>query len=398
MSSRQSALRIIVTGLVGAYPIGGVAWDYFQYPIGLARLGHEVVYYENTWMWPYHPIENTPVETASYSVDYIARFFRNYAPELAQRWHYRHLASESYGLTETEFESFARTADLCLNVSSASTLPAKLGIRCLRVFLDTDPGYNQIVLSERPQWSSNVDRWAEEFRNYDRYLTYAENIGEADCPVPTLGVDWITTRMPIILDLWRDPSTPADSAPWSTIMTWNGFPGPLIYNDCEYGSKDVEFARIASLPGQIKNPLKIALGGAGAPAQSLVEQGWIVVDGPNATLTPERYREFIKHSRGEISSAKNVYVAMRTGWFSCRTGCYLASGRPAVVQDTGFSKYIPVGQGVIAFNTLEEAKAALETAEENYTLHAAAAREIAAEYFRSDNVLARMLDAIFAKA
>jgi len=395
MPAHDSSLRIIVAGLVGAIPIGGVAWDYLQYVIGLSRLGHDVVYHEDSSIWPYHPIENQPVDTANYSVDYIARFFRTYAPELSGRWHYRHLGAESFGLSESEFQNFATSADLYLNVSAANPLPPALGSRCITAFLDTDPGYNQIVLSERPSWSANIDRWADEFHRYDRYLTYAENIGREDCLVPQLGVDWITTRMPIVLGLWRDLPPPPDDASWSTVLTWNRFRGPLVYRGREYGSKDIEFAKIASLPGKTSARLKIALGGAG-PLQSLAAQGWEVVDAPTATLTPENYQEFIAQSRGEVSTAKNVYVAMKTGWFSSRTACYLAAGRPAVVQDTGFSKHISVGKGVLTFDTVDQASAAIDAVEGNYPKHMAAAREIAVQYFDSDRVLRRMLDVIFA--
>jgi hypothetical protein len=397
MSAHDSSLRIIVTGLVGTIPVGGVAWDYLQYAIGLARLGHDVVYHEDSGIWPYHPIENQLVDTANYSADYIARFFQTYAPELAECWHYRHLGAKSFGLSESEFQNFAKSADLYLNVSAANPLPPALNSRCITAFLDTDPGYNQIVLSERPSWLANIDRWAEEFHRYDRYLTYAENIGREDCLVPQIGVDWITTRMPIVLGLWRDRGPPPNGASWSTVLTWNRFRGPLVYRGHEYGSKDIEFVKIASLPGKTSARLKIALGGA-APLQSLAAQGWVVVDAPIATLTPENYQEFIAQSRGEVSTAKNVYVAMKTGWFSCRTACYLAAGRPAVVQDTGFSKHISVGKGVLTFNTVEEASSAIEVVESNYLEHAAAAREIAIRYFDSDRVLVRMLDAIFASA
>src|SRR4030095_15157428 len=178
MSSRPSSLRIVVTGLVGAFPVGGVSWDYLQYPIGLARLGHDVVYHEDTRLWPYDTIQNATVETASYSVDYIAKFFRTYAPELSNRWHYRHRGAESFGLTESEFVRFAGSADLFLNVSGANPRPAALGPRCLSVSLHTDPGFNQIGLSRPAVWST-AEEWAasvEEFKRYDRFLTYAENI------------------------------------------------------------------------------------------------------------------------------------------------------------------------------------------------------------------------------
>ena len=396
MPARERSLRIIVTGMVGAFPVGGVAWDYLQYPLGLKGLGHDVVYHEDSGLWPYQPVENTRIETASYSVDYIAKFFATYAPELVDRWHYRHLQKESFGLSESAFKEFAKTADLFLNVSAANVPPEELGRHCISAFLDTDPGVNQIHLSERTPWSANAGgSWSKEFGRYQRYLTYGENIGQPDCSVPDLGVAWITTRMPIVLSLWRGHERAASGAPWSTVMTWNNFPGPLRYRGREYGAKHLEFEKIIALPRKTKAPLKIALGGDG-PAERLSAQGWLVVDGPTTTLTPNDYVDLILKSRGEISTAKNVYVAMRTGWFSCRTACYLASGRPAVVQDTGFTKYIPAGKGLLAFDTVEEAAAAIDAVEGNYDVHAQAAAEIAAEFFDSDRVLGRMLDDIFA--
>lgn len=397
MAPRSSSLRIVVTGLVGAYPVGGVAWDYMQYPIGLARLGHDVVYHEDTRGWPYDPVQNSVVDTASYSVDYIARFFQTYAPDLGNRWHYRHLGVESFGLSESEFDRFAQSADLFLNVSAANPRPAALGPQCVQAYLDTDPGFNQIVLAEPPAWTSaGRSVWlTEEFKRYDRYLTYAENIGREDCLVPPLGVRWITTRMPIVHSLWRNVPAASDRGAWTTVMTWNNFPGRLVHAGREYGDKGAEFSKIIALPRRSSHPFKIALGGDAAPVQELLQQGWAVVDAPKATLTPESYRAFIAESRGEISTAKNVYVAMKTGWFSCRTACYLAAGRPAVVQDTGFSKTVPVGKGLFAFDTLEQAVAAIETVEGDYALHAAAARDLAANEFGSDKVLTRMLDDIF---
>ena len=397
MAPRSSSLRIVVTGLVGAFPVGGVAWDYLQYPIGLARLGHDVVYHEDTRLWPYDTIQNATVDTATYSVNYLADFFRTYAPELSNRWHYRHVSTESFGLSESDFERFAGSADLFLNVSAANPIPAALTPRCVTAYLDTDPGYNQIGLSLPPPWSTEAE-WAasvEKFKRYDRFLTYAENIGREDCLVPLLGVPWITTRMPIVTSLWGDGPAAHGGAPWSTVMTWNGFRSPLVYDGREYGSKDVEFAKIMTLPQRTFHPLKIALGGNAAPLQELLRQGWAAVDAPKATLTPESYQAFIADSRGEISTAKNVYVAMRTGWFSCRTACYLAAGRPAVVQDTGFSKTVPVGKGLFAFDTIEQAVMGIETVESDYRRHAAAARDLAVDQFGSDKVLARMLEDIF---
>ena len=389
----NSRLRIVVTGLAGLYPVGGVVWDYLQYLIGFARMGHDVYYHEDSWSWPYHPVKKTNTADGDYSAAYIAGFIRDYAPDLNHRWHYLHLHEQSFGMSRAEFNEVARTADLFLNVSGACMIPEELSPRCVKIFLDTDPGYNQIMLSERLKWSENVDRWCAGVEAYDRHFTYAENIYGADCLAPRMGFDWKTTRMPVAVDLWEQigaVSAP-DDAPWTTIMTWNAFKGKLIYKGVEYGSKGAEFEKLVDLPDRVSARLKVAVGGVNAPLERLAENGWEVEDGPEATLTPERYKDFIVASRGEISPAKNVYVAMRTGWFSCRTGCYLAAGRPAVVQDTGFASIYPSGEGLIAFNSAEEAAAGIEAVESDYTRHASAAREIAREYLDSEKVLGRLI-------
>jgi hypothetical protein len=391
VSSRQ---RIIVTGLVGLYPLGGVAWDYFQYVIGLARMGHDVYYHEDTWTWPYHPVENRNTAEGDFSARFIRDFFEAYAPELRDRWHYLHLHEKSFGMTREAFDEVARSADLFLNVSGDCFIPESLSPRCVKVFLDTDPGYNQIMLSERFAWSENVERWCSIVESHDRFLSNAENIGREGCLVPAVGLDWKPTGRPVVLDLWDPgrPQAPPPEAAWTTVMTWNNFKGRLVYEGVEYKSKGAEFERVMELPRQLEVPLQIALGGSSAPLERVARHGWQVVDAPEVTLTPARYQQFIAGSRGEFSTAKHVYVAMRTGWFSYRTACYLAGGRPAVVQDTGFSSLLPVGEGLLVFDTLEEAGEAIREVEGNYERHARAARELAEEYCDATTVLRQLLE------
>jgi hypothetical protein len=392
----SQSLRIVVSGMVGVYPVGGVAWDYLQYVIGLARLGHDVFYHEDTWSWPYHPVEKTRTADGAYSAGFVGRFFERYAPELKDRWHYLHLHEESFGMERPAFDEVARTADLFVNVSGASMIPEALGPRCVKAFLDTDPGYNQIMLSERFTWSENVERWCAGVADHDRFFTYAENIHAPDCLVPRLDFDWRTTRMPVVSELWGQTPVDAAAVPnWTTVMSWKEFGGPLVYRGVEYGSKSREFEKLIDLPTRIRLRLRVAVGGSEAPRERLAQHGWEVVDGPSATTTPEDYRNFIEGSRGEISAAKHVYVAMRTGWFSCRSACYLASGRPTVVQNTGFPPQLPVGEGILAFDTVEEAAEALARVEADPTRHARAAREIAGEYFDAAGVLARFVEEAF---
>lgn len=390
----RERLRIIVSGLVGLHPVGGVAWDYLQYVLGLARLGHDVYYHEDTWSWPYHPIECRQTDDGRYSAEYIASFFGNYAPQLSGRWHYLHLHETSYGMSRKAFDRIAASADLFLNVSGASLLPDTLGPNCTKVFIDTDPGYNQIVLSERFAWSENVSRWCELVASHDRFFTYAENMFGEDCTIPKLDFDWKLTRMPVVMDLWRFLSIelPPENTPWTTVMTWNVFKGPVVYRGIEYKSKGEEFERIIELPLRLDVDFKIAVGGGGVPRERLAAYGWQVADGPTATLTPADYQQFIGSSRGECSTAKHIYVALRSGWFSCRSACYLAAGRPVVVQNTGFSSVLPSGSGMFAFNTPEEAISAIETIETNYTRQSQSAVELASEFFDSRHVIEQLLD------
>ena len=385
--------RIIVTGLVALYPVGGVAWDYLQYLVGLRRLGCDVYYYEDTWCWPYHPVELRNTSDGSYSAAFISNFFERYAPELNSRWHYLHLHETGYGMSRDAVREVAGSADILVNVSGACMWPEGLSASCVKVFLDTDPGYNQIMLSERLEWSENVDRWCASVREHDQHFTYAENIDGPDCLVPRLDLDWKTTRMPVALDLWEPlaKTSPGPGAPWTTVMTWNDFKGKLVYRGTEYRSKGYEFEKLMALPAMVPASLKVAVGGKEAPFRLLDSHGWEAVDGPSVTLRPEQYRTFISDSRGELSVAKHVYVALRTGWFSCRSACYLAAGRPVVVQDTGFSRVFPTGQGLASFSTLEEAAAAIGEIEADYDRHARAARSLAREHFNSDIVLSKLL-------
>ncbi len=391
-------LRIIVGGLVGQFPLGGVAWDYFHYLLGLDALGHEVYYHEDTWVWPYDPTRRSPVDDAKYTSKFLRDFFKTYAPQLADRWHYVLLHEKHYGMTRDQFDRVARTADVFLNVSGACFFPDALNPKCVKVFLDTDPGYNQIMLSEKFPWAKNIDNWCGMVASHDRHFTYAENIYNRDCKVPRLNFDWITTRCVVNLPHWSAlrAEPPPRAAPMSTVMTWDWFNGRVKYKGVEYRTKVIEYTKFHDLPRKTDVPLKLAVGGK-VPYRRLKADHWKSVHANRVTLTPGAYQKFIQNSAGEWSVAKNIYVATRTGWFSCRSACYLAAGRPAVLQDTAWSKFIPSGRGVIAFKTMDEAIAGLEAVAADPAKHRAAAYDIAREYLAPDRVLAPMIDAIFKK-
>ncbi|MGF1632351.1 MAG: hypothetical protein ACFCVE_00745, partial [Phycisphaerae bacterium] len=273
-------LRIIVGGLVGQYPLGGVAWDYFHYALALHELGHEVYYHEDTWVWPYDPVKGYPTDDPAYTVEFIRSFFATYAPGMADRWCYVLLHETYFGMTREGFEDVCRSADVYLNVSGACFVPEMLPARCRRVFLDTDPGYNQIVMATRPAWSENVDRWVEQVRAHDVHLTYAENIHADDCAVPKVGLDWRVTRPPVTLTHWADlaANPPAADAPFSTIMTWSYFKGALVHDGVEYFGKSAEYDKFDKLPKQSGVPVELAVAGYTRPDERLVADGWLLAD------------------------------------------------------------------------------------------------------------------------
>ena len=396
MKPASEKLRIIVGGLVGQFPFGGVAWDYFHYLLGLRELGHEVCYHEDTWVWPYDPVRRTPVDDADYTVKFLADFFARHAPDLADRWHYVLLHDKHFGISESAFNEFAESADIFLNISGACMMPDRLSPRCIKVFLDTDPGYNQIMLHKRPAWSPNIEKWCALVAAHDRHLTYAENIHGDDCLIPRGRFDWRPTRCVVTLPQWRwtkDSPPPAD-APFTTVMTWDYFGGKLIHNGAQYGTKVEEYEKFHDLPRRTAIPLLLAVGGEKGPWAKLAADGWQAISAHGATLTPHAYQQFIAGSAGEWSVAKNVYVSPRTGWFSCRTACYLAAGRPAVVQDTGWSRFLPTGNGLFAFSTMEEAIGGLKSIAADSVRHRAAAYDIAREYLAPDKVLPAMIGSI----
>ena len=292
------------------------------------------------------------------------------------------------------FEEIARTADLFLNVSGACSIPDQLSPQCRKIFLDSDPGYNQIVMSERPEWSENVQRWCASVSAHDKHFSLAENILSSDSLIPKMDIQWNVTRVPIILDAWKHlvEVQPPDHASWTTVMTWNPFKGKLMYQGVEYEGKGAEFEKIFTMPQRTHCPFTVAIGGGNAPMDRLFTHGWQVVEGEEVSLTTKAYQDFIATSWGEFSPAKHVYVAMRSGWFSSRSACYLAAGRPVVTQDTAFSKVLPVGTGLLSYSNLEEAVEAVHEVNGHYSQHAKAAREIAEEYFDSDKILSQLIE------
>jgi hypothetical protein len=383
-------VKAVVTGMIATYPVGGVAWDYAQYALGLERLGFEVYYLEDTGLDAYDPARREYGGDGGYGAAFLEQSLAALSATLAGRWHLRAADGTTRGLAPGDLGDVLAESALLLNVSGSALVRDEY-LRCRnRILVDTDPGWNHF--RNYPRWDAQPGwRGTRGWRAHDHFFTYAERIGAPDCALPTLGIDWQPTRPPVVLDLWR-PKPPGER--WTTVMTWRNFPESIEYRGRRYGAKELEFDRIEALPGRTAARLEVAVGGSGPPVGRWRSLGWSVIDSHSVSATPEDYRDYIERSRGEFSVAKNVYVATRSGWFSCRTVCYLAAGRPAVIQDTDYSSAIPCGEGLVAFRSLDDAAAGIERVEADYARHQAAARALAAEHFAAERVLGDMLGRI----
>lgn len=383
-------LRVAVTGLAATYPYGGVFWDYMQYPLGLRRLGHEVMYVEDAERWCYDPISHTFVEHGGRHADW----FSKRAEDLNfEEWFFRDATGREYGKAWDEVARFCRSADLFLHLSASCWMREEYFDAERVVFVDTDPMYTQ---SSVPGYLAgkvdDLDRArVEMLRRHDAFFTFGENVGAPECRIPTGLFDWKPTRQPVVLDLFEDSRIPVSGRRnvLTTVASWEPSKVDLVVEGVAYGGKSVEFERFVGAPEKSLLPLEVALSGD-APVERLRERGWHITDPGPVSGDPWAYVDYLASSFGEWSVAKNAYVESRSGWFSCRTACYLALGVPAVVQDTGFN--VPTGEGLFKFSTLDEAAAGTEEIARNPERHAEAASSLAAEYFGSERVLSRLIE------
>ena len=384
-------MRVVVTGLVATYPLGGVSWDYLAYVDGFRRLGAEVLYLEDTGGWFYHPAAATFGDDVAPNLAYLrAALARIDAADVA--WAVRAPDGTLHGSDPALVSRFCRGADLFLNVSGACWLRDEYRGARRTVYLDTDPGFTQTKLRAAEQGIATADQQfsVDLIHQHDRFFTFAEHIGAADCRVPPCGLDWKPTRQPVVLERWPLRRQADADAAYTTVMSWKVESAPPLIDGVSYGGKDVEFRRFRDLPRRVDVPFELALGGA-APRDELAAHGWRVVDAYQRSTTMDVYQDYLYASRGEWSVAKQVYVALRSGWFSTRSAVYLAAGKPVVVQDTGWSAHYPTGEGLFAVSTVEQAASALREVERDYARHCAAARAVAERELDAGRVLERLL-------
>ena len=330
--------------------------------------------------WYYEPGSDSMVSGHKPFVDYLSRTFEKYG--LDGRWTFVAHTGEQYGVTGQRLQAFLGSAELFLNVTGAGVLKDAYRKIPNRAFLDTDPGFIQFRLAK------GIRRDKEHVERHTTHFSFGCNIGPPECTIPTLGVRWRPTVQPICLSLWPELPAPADGH-YTTVLKWQSY-DTFEFEGEEYGLKEPEMIRFLDLPQRTGERLELSIAGH-PPADELRASGWILRDGLEVSGSVEDYQSYISGSKAEWSVAKQAYVKTNSGWFSERSACYLASGRPVILQETGYSNWMRTGKGVIPFTNLEEAGAALEDVSTRYPEHCAAARELGHEYFSADKVLRTLI-------
>jgi hypothetical protein len=346
----QKPVSILVSGMIAKVPgQGGAAWAVLQYVVGLARLGHEVYFIE-----PIEPADIRPAG-APLAASINAEFFMSVVREFELEGHAALVVAgtdASVGLSHAEVRRAAEDADILINVSGTwrdRDITDRIGVR---LYLDLDPVFNQL-------WhTGNVDVHLD---GHTHYATVGQAIGDNDSPVPTCGVTWIPTLQPVVLDMWPVAGAVTYDG-LTTIANWRGY-GSIEYGGVFYGQKAHTLRELIDLPKRTSERLILALAihpDEVKDLQALRQNGWELIDPASVADTPSKYRTFVQGSKAELGVAKSGYVKARSGWFSDRSACYLASGRPVLAQDTGFSRYLPTGRGLLRFESSSEAADGIE--------------------------------------
>jgi hypothetical protein len=347
-------------------------------------LGHDVFFFEDSDDYPscYDPLRNVMDRDPAYGLDFTGRAFARLG--LGSRWTYYDAHRGCWlGPAADLALSVCASADVLLNLSCVNPVRSWMEEVPVRALVDTDPAFTQIRHLTDPRARARAD-------GHTTFFSYGENIGQYGCTIPDDGLPWRPTRQPIVIDAWSPTHGPA-GGPFSTVMLWDSYPS-ADYDGMHYGMKAESFDPYLQLPALTGERFELALGSSREPRERLARHGWTTLDPREPTRDPWTYQDFIKRSKAEFSVAKHGYVVSHSGWFSERSAAYLASGRPVVVQDTGFSRWLQADSGVLAFRDLDEALARLETLNASYERECVAARAVAEAYFGSATVLTRLLE------
>jgi hypothetical protein len=361
---------------------GGHAWAFLQYALGFRQLGYEPVFIDRL------TAEMTTDEEGGGSkaaLDAGVHWFQG-VMEFAGLGDSCSLLLDdgaTVGLSRRELRERISQAPCLINVMGFLDDPDLLEAAEQLVFLDVDPGFPQL-------WRELGQ--ADLFAGHDRFVSIGGNLGRAGCQIPTCGLDWIAVRPPVVLEQW--PAAPTSSRVFSAIGSWRGPYGPVEFGDRTLGLRVHEFRRFVELPLRTGADFRFALDADPADdrdVESMRNNGWQLVDPHTVAASPAAYREFIRSSGAEFGIAKNIYVATDSGWFSDRSACFLASGRPVLCQDTGFGDALPSEEGLVAFSTIDEAEAGVDGILADWSRHSRTARQIAEDLFDARKVLGGLL-------
>jgi hypothetical protein len=376
---------IILSGMIAADPWqGGATWAVLQYLLGLLDLGHDVCFIEPIAAKAVQPDPND--FPGSENVAYFDEVMRQFGLEgraallLAG-------TKATAGLGYERLVGVAKRADLLINISGMLQDERLLGPIARRVYLDLDPAFNQLW-----QAAQGIEM---RFGAHTHLVTVGQAIGQPECPIPTCGCQWIPTFQPIVLERWP-VAGPVHYDGLTTIANWRGY-GSITHDGVLYGQKAHSLRPLLGLPRLTREKIMLALAIHPDETQDLAAleaNGWTLLEPGVVAHTPQAYQQFVQGSKAELGIAKSGYVASRCGWFSDRSVCYLASGRPVIAQETGFSRYLPTGEGLFSFTNTDDILAGIDTLNRDYQKHSRKARELAREHFESRQVLTRLLRSV----
>lgn len=382
-------MTIIVGGYIIAFPFGGMTWHHLNYLVGLHELGHEVIFHEDSgpWSLPYNPVTYETSPDPSYGIEYFKRCCASVGlpPKFC---YYSEPLDQYFGMTKDEWIATRKRADLMICVSGVTPWRDQLPRPKKTVIIDTDPVFTQLRMQDDKDFLSY-------YQLFDHVATFGTLVGTPDSPLPTHGIDWIPHNQPIALRHW--PVTPVQSRTFSTIGKWEHTSDRHVeFAGKKYlSSKGVEWMKLLDLPKSSPFHLEMAMASIGKDdSAKFTAQGWTFTDAYEATKSIESFADFIQKRAGELTVAKQIYAGLPSGWFSDRSSCFLASGRPVITQSSGFEKWLPTGEGLFAFSDRDSAAAALREIDKDLPRHAKAARAIAEKYFDSRKVLKDLLDRV----
>lgn len=391
-------LKIIVSGFAGLFPTGGATWDYIQYPLGLHMMGHDVYYLEDTMLYPVYQNSGDKWDDCAFGVSYLKKAMEDVG--LADRWAYRDVVTgKLFGMPEKEFKELCNTADVLINVSSSIFFKEEYMQIPVKILVDTDPMFTQYQYHLKLIAGGSEARVASDYMHaHNLFFTFGLNIGNPDCRIPVYDFDWKTTKKPICLKYWDQPSMEPLKYGFTSIMNWTERPD-FMYEKETWGQKNKEFQKFFDLPSIAREKFEIIINrpkddGTSKSIDHLRKCGWNVLSPDELIADLNLYRNFVQSSQGEFSITKETYIKSNSGWFSGRSAVYLASGKPVITQDTRWSDYIPSGNGVIAITDLSSAVEAVKEVTGNYRHHSKAARNIAMDYFDSTLILSDILNHI----